>query len=53
MALLLNVMSRLYLAVFCLMAVVGLVRPVSAEAPKTRPPFPGLVYIEMELTGMR
>jgi hypothetical protein len=52
-ALPLNVMSRLYLAVLCLLAVLGLVRPASAEAPKTQPPFPGLVYIEMELTGMR
>jgi hypothetical protein len=46
-------MSRPYLALFCLLTVIGLSRPVTAEAPKTPPPFSGLVYIEMELTGIR
>jgi hypothetical protein len=46
-------MSRIWLALLCLAAVIGLIRPAGAEAPKTEPPYPGLVYIEMELTGMR
>jgi hypothetical protein len=46
-------MFRLFLALLCLFAVLGPVKACAAEAPKTQPPYPGLVYIEMELTGMR
>ena len=46
-------MTRFLFALACLLAVIGLLRPAAAEEPKTQPPYPGLVYIEMQLTGMR
>lgn len=46
-------MSRLVLVLLCVAAAFGQCRPAFAEAPKTQPPYPGLVYIEMQLTGMR